>query len=587
MKMPRVTSAPATLDGFSRHAAKISSLPAKHLAVLIFSFLCHLGVKAQDTNYYTPAQYLAMQPVPVFKPGHQLPELTTDGVQLPMDLGAKLTTNWGYAFDLGSGLTTYVNGGYTYPQWPYPLQALLLAETNHFPCSVHLDRFWSNPSQIPTNWVIGSGMWCTNSAGMIIDSSSNFWANVPSNYWRRVISPEAPPSEWTNVAALTAAPLKSILSSNINVVIILNDGEYGLGVPAAQAAACWAEPRVQAAMATNGLTFPTYTSIQKSNQMRFISAAVRAAVPHRQFYIGYNFTGEEQFRYTCYGTNWDANWYWGWNSGMMNPTVDLPSFENYYQGPLFFTNPPNASLSTGYDLLTKYLNGIGYDIAIGATNHTYDWVSGGWSVNNTNVLADIPTFMGFLKCLYIAGMIGCNAGYYIQPPATNVPSIFGEWATVNHGDIAFNGKFPTNIPPHWLLQEIAVARVHALFSYQDTFLFNSDLLPGNGQHVEALDQPSYEFTNSLGNKNIRTLARKLRGTNEWLICCWAPSSPSTNVTVNIPILGTVNLLARPSGAVYLATTNSLMLQDTNGIYPTEWMALGSRPAPPTGLRQNN
>jgi hypothetical protein len=75
------------------------------------------------------------------------------------------------------------------------------------------------------------------------------------------------------------------------------------------------------------------------------------------------------------------------------------------------------------------------------------------------------------------------------------------------------------------------------------------------------------------------MARKLRGTNQWLVTAWAQAGTNRNVTVSIPILGSVTVLARDSGAVYVATTNSLVMQDVNGLWPTE-----SGPAPPTNLR---
>jgi hypothetical protein len=187
--------------------------------------------------------------------------------------------------------------------------------------------------------------------------------------------------------------------------------------------------------------------------------------------------------------------------------------------------------------------------------------------------------MGFLKCLYVAGMKGAVAGFYSNPKGTNA-SIFGE--------NGFTGTFPTNLPPHWLLQIIALSRVHALFTWQEETLTNSILTPGNGKHWTSSDQPSYEYTNNLANIYIRTLARQaIAGdTNRWLICCWAPYAAQTNVTVNIPTLGAVNLIARPSGAVYVATPTTLTLQDTNGVLPTEWMAQSQNLGPPQKLRVN-
>lgn len=530
--------------------------------ILLLCLLC-LNLRAQGTNYYTPAQYLAMQPTPHFALGNHLPRLTVCGWPLPTDLLLRMTTNWDYCFDFNTINPAYSSVGKNI--------RIAAADTNNLPVCLHVTH------SLPAYWNIGDGMWCLNSAGQIVDSASNVWANVSSNYSKRVVSPEAPDSEWTNAAAHTAAEIATVISSNVNVAIVLNDGEYGLSVIGNAKKAWINDPRVQAAMATNGLSYARYCSVQKARQMGFVSAAIRAAVPNRQIYIWYA-TGAEQSKYIQpgYPTNWtDAN-AWGFASEYMNPKTDLPCFEDYYQGPQYFTNSYTNPFNVT-DLLTKHLDAVGYDYAIGNSNLSYSYVCGGYSIIDTNHLADIATYMGFLKCLYTAGMSGAVAGYFSYPTGT-VASVFGE--------NGFAGSFPTNIPPHWLLQVIALSRVHALFSYQDSFLNNSILLSGNGVHFMSRDQTSYEFTNSLANKNIRTLARQATtgNTNRWLICCWAPFARETNVTVNIAALGAVNLIARPSGAVYLATPTTLTLQDTNGVLPTEWMTGSQSLSPPHNLR---
>ncbi len=233
-----------------------------------------------------------------------------------------------------------------------------------------------------------------------------------------------------------------------------------------------------------------------------------------------------------------------------------------------FTNGMNPNHIQNVDLLSMHLNGVGYDYGIGNSNLSYCYVNGGWSLTDSNRLSPHPRIYGISQesLCNLAGMKGAVAGFYSNPTGTNA-TIFGEYG--------FTGSFPTNIPPHWLSQIIALSRVHALFTWQDDLLTNSVLTPGNGVHWTSSDQPSYEYTNNLANIYIRTLARQaITGdTNRWLISCWAPYMPETNVTVNIPALGAINLIARPSGAVYVATPTTLTLQDTNGMLPTEWMLL--------------
>lgn len=75
--------------------------------------------------------------------------------------------------------------------------------------------------------------------------------------------------------------------------------------------------------------------------------------------------------------------------------------------------------------------------------------------------------------------------------------------------------------------------------------------------------------------------RKKNASNDWLITAWTSADADESVTVtNVPTLGTFTVTARTNGAVYLATTTSLTLQDTNGLYPTEWRANLPAPADP-------
>jgi hypothetical protein len=203
-------------------------------------------------------------------------------------------------------------------------------------------------------------------------------------------------------------------------------------------------------------------------------------------------------------------------------------------------------------LLSQRLNAVGYNFTIGATND-YAWVCGGWSNNNTNKLADISLYTGYLKCIYTSGTVGAVAGYFSFPTNT-VPGIFGE--------NGFDGTFPTNTPPHWLLQIMALAHVHALFSHLDNFLYNGDLLSGPQSHVMSLDQPAYEFTNTAGHVNDRVLVRKLRGQNQWIVTAWAADGITNNVTVTIPAIGNLTVNAVPSASVYQVTMSGTNVQQT-------------------------
>jgi hypothetical protein len=389
-----------------------------------------------------------------------------------------------------------------------------------------------------------------------VDNSTNAWQSITDTNHTKIVSPEAPDSYWEYAASNWMFELATI-RSNVPISYILNGGEYGMGVAGFGIKAWAKDPRVQAA--TNAyppeLTLSSYASARKAHQVGFLTAAIDKAVPDRELSIFYN-TGNEQNRYT-YFSNWFANVdLWGWNSDVMVTNTDLPSFPEYYEAWERWTSLTNPLPN---DMLTSHLDAVGYNIKLGESLN-YSWVCAGWPQGNgTNDFSDTPHYLGYLKCLYTGGMVGAVAAYFTYP--TN----------------GFDATFATNNPPQWLIQMIALSRVHALFSHLDNFLYSGTLLSGPQSNSMAKDQPAHEFTNNAADATARVLARKLTGSNEWLITAWAASGSDRNVTVTIPVLGPVTVLARDSGAVYVATTNSLVLQDVNGLLPTE------TPSPPTDL----
>ena len=175
---------------------------------------------------------------------------------------------------------------------------------------------------------------------------------------------------------------------------------------------------------------------------------------------------------------------------------------------------------------------------------------------NYSLLGDIPTYTGFLKCLYTAGSVGAAEGYFYDPdsnPTNEYGTVFGT---------GWDATFPTNVPPNWLLQIMALSHVHALFSHLANVLTNGDLLSGPQAHRYSLDQPAYELTNTAGLLNDRVLARKLRGTNYWIVTAWAADGTNQNVTVNIPTIGALTVSAVSSGSVYQVTMSGTNVQQT-------------------------
>ncbi len=496
-----------------------------------------------QTNLIKPDQYLALQPKPNFAPGHHLPHLTRWAWPLSSNLNIELAKNWGYTLDLGDATTNLVarlaktnttESRFIFLATNFPKQYAL---------SVNMDRTF--PAPIPDAFYV------TNVLGLFVDASSNTWRYATNKKYAKVVSPEGPDSYWSNTAAYWAAPLRAI-QSKAPIAIVRNGGEYGLDVTGFGVKAWQFDPRVMAAMKTNGLSWNRYVSKQKAHQLGFLTSAVRASLPSRELYIFYN-TGNEQNRFVVrgYGDWEDNSAYWGWASDVMNANTDLPSFESYYINGNSWINIPGAKWYQITDLLTKHLNAVGYNMKLG-NSLNYSWVCGGWGTNIAIRLSEIPRYMGFLKCLYTSGMNGAVAGYFDYPIG------------------GFDAPFSTTAPPHWLLQIQALAQVHALFSKLEIFLYNGDLLPGPNTHFLSVDQPAYEFPT--GDSTVRVLVRKLRANQLWLITAWAASGDDRNVNVTVPELGTIQVRARASGSVYQASKNSLTLLDLNGLLPSAWSA---------------
>ena len=536
------------------------------LWISTFYFLLSALVFAQ-TNV-TPAQYLARQLKPNFAQGYHLPYLTRFGwaLSISSNTAVELANNWGYALplDMENGTLSQLN--------PPNMEAGFIAMVSNNPTKYGLSVVINHnfPKPIP------AGFYCTNSSGLFVDNTgTNSWSGSPfTNGNSALISPEAP-DDYLALCASQAIYSLRVIRSNAPIAIVLNTGEYGLDVPANGLVAWGQDPRVQAA--TNGMPYtntnvwnadtvwPRYGSNRKAHQLGFYTSAVNKLLPDRKLNIFYNTAGE--YMRMTYPNN-PAFWngpYWGWDSDVMNTNTDLPSYEEYYQG------VTGHAWTGSYDLLTTYLNSVGFNFKLGYTNN-YSWLSGGWAVgSNTNLttndmgqvttlssnaLSDIPRYTGFLKCIYTGGTVGGNAGYYVWPAGTN--GIYG-WI---FGGPGFDAAFPSNSPPHWLLQIIALSHVHALFSHFENVLTNGDLLSGPQHHALSLDQPAYEFTNTAGYVNDRVLARKLRGTNLWLVSAWAADGITNNVTVTIPTIGNLTVNAIPSASVYQVTMSGTNVQQT-------------------------
>jgi hypothetical protein len=283
-------------------------------------------------------------------------------------------------------------------------------------------------------------------------------------------------------------------------------------------------------------TWFDYISERKAHQESIVSQAVRAACPERRLYLWYHFGGVP---------TWDP-WQWSTDYKWMRRVSDLPDQSLYYK-----------HFNTGWvgsrDLLTNAIDSAAQCLACG-DRFSYNWVCAGWKKGR---FSDSERYMGFLKCLYTTGMLGGVAGYFSYPKPGFADDLGDEI-------------------PSWLWQMMHLARAHALFSHLEEFIRDGDLLPGPGKHRRRKTLPAYEF--STGHPHTRVLVRKHRKRAQWLITAWAADGEQREVSVDIPQLGAVQILARPCASVYRAVA----VQETDYEPPVPKLTLvdkdGMRPS---------
>lgn len=495
-----------------------------------------------------PHQYLAAQTKPVFKAGHTLPLLTRWGWALSTNANIELANNWGYALEFGDYCTPTAAAKVTEEgTHQYTMAQIVNSDPTRYKLAVIVNRNF--PTPIPDDF------YCTNASGEVVLTLSNGHVDMVSGTIKRV-SPEAPDSYLQAIADYWVGSLTNV-NNAVPISILIDGGEYGLDV-ANRGKYAWAlDPRC---VATNsygdlGITYSRYASDKKAYHLSFMSEAVSAYLPSVSLSYFYN-TGNEQNKLTRFWPGdewWTGIAAWGWNSDVIVTNYTMPSFRHYYDGGDFgefdtgWTNSGTTPSSTN-NILMRALNGVGYCISLGKPLN-YSWVNGGYHNNDnpesTAWASEIPRYTGFLKCLYTAGMIGANAGYFEFPTG------------------GFDASFDESSPPHWLLQIEALSRVHALFSHLENFLRQGDLLPGPYDHyMSGSEQPSYEFTT--WDKTEHVIARKLTASNEWLITAWQAYGDPTSVTVTIPTLGSVTVVADADGNVYRGTSSGIYLLNERG-----------------------
>ncbi len=480
----------------------------------------------------TPAGWLKRQPKPVFREGHTLYPLTRYGWTLPIDARIELAENWGFCLEFGGYVTEKSVARLDDPESVESrLVALTASDPQRYPMFVICNR------ELPKTGF--DGLWVRDADGKLLDAKAQ---SLDGTEWHKgmktVYSPEAPDAAWTAAGQLRAGPLAKV-RAKCPVAIVLNGGEYGIGVLGFAQKVWERDPRVVAGKGE--MPWFEYVSRRKANAETLIRKEVRAAIPDAQLYIYYPTTG-------CTHRNRYGGWKrWAYDYRYMKPVSDLASTEHYYK---HF----NSGWLGNMDMLTMALNARGAEIAQGQP-FCYDWLCAGWPRGKEpeKDLADLELYTGFLKCLYAAGMLGGNAGYYSYPKPGG-----------------FKAEFPEHDPPHWLRQMVAFSRVHALFSHLESHIRNGELVAGPDRNRFSKDQPAYELPT--GSAEHRVVARKHREKREWLIAAWAPGGREAEVTVEVPGAGRATLLARPGGSVYTASLAddgiALEPQDPDPLRPT-------------------
>jgi hypothetical protein len=389
----------------------------------------------------------------------------------------------------------------------------------------------------PATW--SPEIWCQDASGKFLDSKA---VSLDGTEWnpgmRTTYRLTAPESYWTELGRGRAKPLER-LRERVPITIVLNGGEYGLGVWGFSGKVWEADPRDAQFLAeqkAQGIGKLEAAHLQKVRSEELIANEVKKAVPDRLLYIYYVLGGSP-----AKGTIPDWHEWGGLYRDARGRFSDLPSNEHYV-GPQSF----NTGFMGKQDLLSKSLNAIGEQIALGDTL-AYSWF---W-LDETKVDPNYRRYRGLLKCYYVTGVIGGNAGTYNTPD--------------------FNSPFDPKNPPNWIVQQMELGKVHALFSHLEDYIRSGDLVDdGRFKATWWPQQPSYELlpeeikdgstrrsvdgkevATLLPGRPIRVLARKHREKQEWLVAAWAADGHSQEATVTIPGAGRLKLKAREGGSTYL------------------------------------
>lgn len=503
----------------------------------------------QARGHVTPVEYLAALPAPRFRAGHTLPPLTRYGWVMPVALKQAFADRWGYAVPLGGYVTEKTVARLRDPESAESRTlALVESDPERYKLSVTCARHF--PETPP------AGTWTRDADGRLLNAKARSYDGTEWNPgMKTVISPLAPDTLWEASGRGRADPLAAI-RKRTPISIVLNGGEFGIGVWGFAGKVWQKDPRIAAAIEEEGDWF-AFLSKRKARAEGIIADAVRTAVPDRDLYI----------YYTCSGGGHRNRWpgwkAWCYDFAHLHPVSDLPSDEHY-------VNHFNSGWVGKQDVLSQALNSAGVQIALGKPL-AYSWF---WCKRRDE---SMRRYTGFLKCIYVMGTLGGNAGAYHQPD--------------------FEAGFKPEDPPYWLEQMVVLSRVHAFFSHLEDDLRNGELVPGPYRHAWTTENPAYELLpaeladteeSSAGEKvlkmgrPVRVLVRRHRTRRQALAVAWAADGTTRPVTVEIPGFGRLSLEARPGGSVYRLRREGKDVQlhrlDPDAVQPSLSLQLQATPA---------
>ena len=480
-----------------------------------------------------PADYIAsFEPKPFFKPGHTLPPLTRYGWLSPFAARKLFAQDWGYAVELSGYTSESVVDRLDNPFTDEAKSAALVnSDPARYKLAVICDRY------TPETW--SPDIWCQDANGKFLDSKA---VSMDGTEWspgmRTTYRLTAPETYWTELGRGRAKPLER-LRKRVPITIVLNGGEYGLGIWGFSGKVWQADPRDAKFLAdqkAKGIDPIEAAHRQKVRSEELIASEVKKAVPDRLLYIYYVAGGSPSK-----GSQPDWHEWGGLYRDARGKFSDLPSNEHYV-GPRSF----NTGFMGKQDLLSKSLNAIGEQIVLG-DNTAYSWF---W-LDETKIEPDYRRYRGLLKCYYVTGVIGGNAGTYNTPD--------------------FNSPFDPKNPPNWIVQQMELGKVHALFSHLEDYIRNGDLVDdGKYKATWWPQQPAHELlpeeikdgivekdvdgkkiSTLVPGRAFRVLARKHRQKAEWLVAAWSADGQPHEATVTIPGAGRIKLEARSGGSTYL------------------------------------